>query len=295
MASIEQLNKPDIIKFIAEQQYFLNMCFELIAILSQFGYFLRVYELKKNYRYLTMKKKDHQKIIKQLSSCLIEKFNGFTIVPLEYDKKVRQKLEPVDIIYRPTKNIEIEPLCYLSTNIELAYSAFYTKNTKNIRSFKVDSCHYCNHFFVHNKRKFDRYMKHCTGKPGVVYDFNNQMLISYEDNFKSKGDLPFSIYFDFETTAPTDNCLDPEQKEMFVVFYVMIATFHPRLQLDRIIVNRSFAHSLEQLTTVNYLSREQLSFAESYILQMLKDYAVVVAKRKYQNSLARMFSIECAF
>ena len=120
-------------------------------------------------------------------------------------------------------------------------------------------------------------------------------FISYEDNFKSKGDLPFSIYFDFETTAPTDNCLDPEQKEMFVVFYVMIATFHPRLQLDRIIVSRSFAHSLEQLTTVNYLSREQLSFAESYILQMLKDYAVVVAKRKYQNSLARMFSIECAF
>ena len=56
-------------------------------------------------------------------------------------------------------------------------------------------------------------MKNCSGKPGVVYDFNNQCLISYQDNFHNKGDLPFAIYFDFETTAPTDNCLDPEPKK----------------------------------------------------------------------------------
>ena len=56
-------------------------------------------------------------------------------------------------------------------------------------------------------------MENCTGKPGVIYNFNNQCLISYQDNFKNKGDLPFIIYFDFETTAPTDNQLDPEQKK----------------------------------------------------------------------------------
>ena len=37
--------------------------------------------------------------------------------------------------------------------------------------------------------------------------------------------LPFAIYFDFEMTAPTDNCLDPEQKKMFLVSYVMIHAF----------------------------------------------------------------------
>ena len=241
-------------------------------ILLQFGYFLRVYELKTKFRYLTMKKPEQQKIVKQLSSCLIEKFNGFSIVRLDYEKKVTQKFEPVDIICKPTKDIEIELLCYYSTNIELAYSAYYTKNSKNIRSFKVQSCHYCNHYFVHNKKKFDRHLKHCTGKPGIVYDFNNPLLISYEDNFKSKGDLPFSIYFDFETTAPTDNCFEPEQKKTFVVSYVIIAAFHPRLQLDRIIINRSFAHDLEQLTTVNYLSREQLSFAETYLTKFAETY-----------------------
>ena len=46
-----------------------------------------------------------------------------------------------------------------------------------------------------------------------MYSFNNQCLISYVDNSGNKGDLPFVIYFDFETTAPIDNCLDPEQKK----------------------------------------------------------------------------------
>ena len=44
------------------------------------------------------------------------------------------------------------------------------------------------------------------------------------------------IYFDYETTAATDNCFDPEQKEMFVASYVMLVAFHPELKLNRIIV-----------------------------------------------------------
>ena len=42
---------------------------------------------------------------------------------------------------------------------------------------------------------------------------------------------------------------------MFVVSYVMIVAFHPALKLDRITIYRSFVHSLEQLTTVDYFSR----------------------------------------
>ena len=101
-----------------------------------------------------------------------------------------------------------------------------------------------------------RHLENCSGKPGVIYNFNNQCPVSYQDNFKNKGDLPFSIYFDFETAAPTDNQLDSEQKKMFVVSYVMIIAFQPALKLERIIVYRSFAHSLEQLTSLDYLTRE---------------------------------------
>ena len=84
--------------------------------------------------------------------------------------------------------------------------------------------------------------------------------------------------------VPTDNCLDPEQKEMFVVFHVMIVAFHPSLKLDRIIIYRSFAHSIEQLSNLDYLSREQIAFIEPYLIHMLKDAACEVSKRKCKSS-----------
>ena len=52
-----------------------------------------------------------------------------------------------------------------------------------------------------------------TNVPGIIYNFNNKNFITFEDNFKSKGNIPMVIYFDFETTAPTNNCFDPEQKK----------------------------------------------------------------------------------
>ena len=82
--------------------------------------------------------------------------------------------------------------------------------------------------------------------PGVIYNFNTKNLISFQDNFNAKGDLPFVLYFGFETTAPTDNCFDPEQKKMFVESYVLIVAFHLAVKLNRIIIQKSYAHSLEQ-------------------------------------------------
>ena len=42
-------------------------------LLSKYGNFLRIFELKNKYRRLTVKTKNEQKIVRQLSSCLIEK------------------------------------------------------------------------------------------------------------------------------------------------------------------------------------------------------------------------------
>ena len=299
-ALIEEINQPQKFKFIVDQQYFFNMCYDLTIILSKFNYFLRVFELKKKFRYLFLKNPNKQTVAKTLSSCITEKFNGFTIIRNEYAKKIRKEFSPIDIIYKPTKNIEIEPICYYTTDISLAYSATYFKKDKrrtkdyNSRSSKVQSCYYCNRFFVHNDSKYQKHIKQCSSKPGIVYNFTNQSLISYEDNFKSKGDLPFAMYFDFETTAPTTECLDPEQKKMFVVSYVIVVAFHPLLKLDKIIVNRSYGHTLKQLASIDYFSREQLAFAEQYLLTMLGDYAKTTAKKTYKNSLGEMFSVEVA-
>ena len=290
----KEINQPEKFKFIIDQQYFFNMCYQIIMILAKFGFFLPVYELKKKYRHLFMRKPDQQKIVKQSSSCLIEKYNGFTVIRIEYEKKERKNFEPLDIIYKPKKDLETEPLCYFTTDISLAYSAYYLRASKKKRATKVQLCHYCNHFFAHNQKKFERHLKHCSGKPGVIHNFTNQSLVSYEDNFKAKGDLPFYVYFDFKTTAPTDNCLDPKQKKMFVVSEVMIVAFHPALQLDRVIIYRSFAHTLDQLSNIDYLTREQIDFIDNYLVHMLKDCADEVSKRRCKNSLGQMFLVESA-
>ena len=52
----KEINQPEKFKFIIDQQYFFNMCYHITMILAKFGYFLRIYKLKKKYRYLFMKK-----------------------------------------------------------------------------------------------------------------------------------------------------------------------------------------------------------------------------------------------
>ena len=68
---IEQIYQPEKFKFIVELQAFTNMCYEINLILSHFGYFLRVFELKKKFHQLRVKNRDEQKIVRQLSSCLL--------------------------------------------------------------------------------------------------------------------------------------------------------------------------------------------------------------------------------
>ena len=84
---IEQIDQPEKFKFFIELQTFMNMCYEINAILSKFGYFLRVFELKNKFRHLAIKEKAEQKIVRQLSSCLIQKYSGFTIISIEYQSK----------------------------------------------------------------------------------------------------------------------------------------------------------------------------------------------------------------
>ena len=74
----------------------------------------------------------------------------------------------------------------------------------------------------------------------------------------------------------------------------MIVAFHPALQLDSVIIYRSFAHVFDQLSNISYLTREQIGFIDNYLVYMLKDCANEVPKRQYKNSLGQMFSVESA-
>ena len=61
-------------EFIIDLQKFENMCYEINCILSKYSYFLRILELKNKYRRLTVKNKEEQNLVGQLTSCLVENF-----------------------------------------------------------------------------------------------------------------------------------------------------------------------------------------------------------------------------
>ena len=52
--------------------------------------------------------------------------------------------------------------------------------------------------------------------------------------------MPLVAYIDFETTGPTDFCLNTEDKKMFAMSCVIIFAFHPKLKLKGVITERSY-------------------------------------------------------
>ena len=192
---------------------------------------------------------EKQSTIRKLSSCVTKKFNSFHIATLEYGKKLRKTFKQIDIIYNPVKKSEDRVNCYFSRELHLVYRSTYTEGDV-IKHSTAFQCYYCNNFY---RKKNHKHIECCSGILGIVYIFNNKNLISFEDNIIYKGDLSLVAYMDFETTAPTDNCINPAQRKMFVFSYVIVFAFYPKLNFDRVIVQRGFGHSLKKSILINQL------------------------------------------
>ena len=74
-----QLNQENF-NIILDYQKFNNQCHEVNMLLAKHGYFLRVFELKNKFRHLALKNPKRQNIVRQLSSCTNEKYNGFHVI-----------------------------------------------------------------------------------------------------------------------------------------------------------------------------------------------------------------------
>ena len=130
--------------------------------------------------------------------------------------------------------------------MNLAFRASFNEGTK-IKHCSVWQCYFSSNYYA-RKDKFDRHFENCTGRPDYVYNFNTQNLLTFKENLEYKGDIPLVTYIDFETTVPTDECLDPENRKMFAVSYVISFAFHPELDIDRVIIES------KRLTSLNYLT-----------------------------------------
>ena len=182
---------------------------------------------------------------KELSVCVMQKFNGYELLRNHLNSRERKKFIPIYVVYEPTLN-EKKPIeCFFAPKIYLRadfewtktdwvlfcskiYLAFHT-NIEKIRDGKkmfshtgARQCHYCNNYFIKSAEKMEKHLSCCAGQAGFTFSFDNEKIIDYQDHFKNSGDLPFTIYYDFVTTTGRVVFFDAK---MFVVSYCMIVAF----------------------------------------------------------------------
>ena len=100
------------------------------------------------------------------------------------------------------------------------------------------------------------------------------------------------VYFDFETTTGDAIFLDPK---IFVVSYCKVYTFHPSLNLDKIIIFRSFQQSPEEIYDLSHFRQEHIAYFDKVTFNQLKDATIAVLAREKSSSLSELFSVELKF
>ena len=83
--------------------------------------------------------------------------------------------------------------------------------------------------------------------PGLVYKFESQNILSFEDNTKFMDEVPFAVHFNFETTSGKKTFIFDEDSMLYLVSYVFVVAFHPDLNLQKIFVVGSFNQTFYQL------------------------------------------------
>ena len=105
---------------------------------------------------------------------------------------------------------------------------------------------------------------------GIIFKFDIHNISTFEDNYRFMDDWPFAVYFDFKAIYGEKKDFE-EGAELYPVLYTIIVPFYPELKLGNIFVQRSFAHSFEELISVAYLSAEMLQYFDLVTAKQLRD------------------------
>ena len=118
-----------------------------------------------------------------------------------------------------------------------------------------------------------KHTKVCRANEGITPCFDNGKIISFQDNFEYLGDVPFTVYFDFEATTGDTGFFEPK---MFVMSYCQMKSFfHPGLNFEKTVISRSF-QTAEEIYNFNHFKQERVAFFNSTTFHQLKDATLVV-------------------
>ena len=199
------------------------------------------------------------------------------------------------LTYEPSFNTDTPVVCYFSPEIHLAFRGYlgtFKNEQEKVYNRVVRQCYYCHHHFAKSKEKMQTHLSICAAKEGITYSFDNNQIIDYQDNYKYMGDLPFSVYFDFEAT--TGNAVFFDSK-MFVMSNCLIFSFNSALNFEKTVIFRSFQQSATELYDIGCFKQDHVQFSDQVTLKQLKDAASAVAFRESFTFPAEMFSAVLKF
>ena len=122
--------------------------------------------------------------------------------------------------------------------------------------------------------------------------FGNGQIINFQDNFKYLGDVLFTVYFDFEIATGDSAFFD---SKMFAVSYCQIYSFHPSLNLNKIVIYWSFQQTTYEIYDLSHFKQQHIPFFNKTTFYQLKDAASAVLACEKFTSLAELFSVKLKF
>ena len=238
---------------------------------------------------------------KELSACITEKFNGYKLLRNHLQFKERKNFIPIDVVYEPTLNDKKTIECFYGPEISLGYYVTRDKlrnGKKETEHNKARQSHYYNNFFVKSAEKMEKHLSCCAGNAGFTYSFDNGKIVDYQDHCKNLGDLPFSVYYDFETTTESVVFFDAK---MYVFSYSIIVAFHPELKIPRLVIFRSYDQNLSALNFLAHFEILQYNFLDDpqnynkTTFNQLRYTICAVQNREKNTAMAEMFNVELKF
>ena len=146
-------------------------------VLSEYGFFLRFYERRNKFRYqLRQKLKEKNQMKRELSACIIQKFNGYELLRNLVNSIERKDFIPIDVVYEPTVNENKIIECFFAPKIHPGFQTTIEKSRKcgNVLNHTdVKQCHYCNNYFIKSDEKMKKHLSICSGKAGFTFSFDN--------------------------------------------------------------------------------------------------------------------------
>ena len=211
----------------------------------------------------------------------MQKFNWYELLRNPLNSKERKNFIPIDVIYEPTLNDKKPIECFFAAKIYLTFRTTVekVKNGKTVLNHTgARQCHYCNNYFVKRAEKMEKLRWQSR-----IYLFIQQRKNNWlQDHYKNLGDLPFTVYYDFETT--TESVVFFYAK-MYVESYCIIVAFHSELKIPKLVIFRSYDQNPNALISLTHFQALQYDFfndPENYnkiTLKQLEDAAFSVQNR----------------